>query len=159
VRLSLRKGHDGPVSGAFLCVCPSEKVMMGRWRAPSCAFVPPKGVGTARQRSSGIWFLRVLKILDCLIGSLRRCCHSLPNLRQGGDLRYTMADIGLSTFSLFFLPSPSRSWRTSVVSRRGRGARIAKRCSVWTRSPATIISGRCWTRSAPPISTQSSPRW
>src|SRR3954454_10113879 len=35
-----------------------------------------------------------------------------------------------------------RSWRTSVVWRRDRGGRTAKRCSAWTRSPATIISGR-----------------
>src|SRR3954449_12953398 len=48
-----------------------------------------------------------MKILDRLIGSLRGCCHSLPDLRQGGDVRYTMADIGLSAFSLFFLQSPS----------------------------------------------------
>jgi hypothetical protein len=48
-----------------------------------------------------------MKILDRLIGSLRGCCHSLPDLRQGGDARYTMADIGLSAFSLFFLQSPS----------------------------------------------------
>jgi hypothetical protein len=54
-----------------------------------------------------IWFLRVMKILDRLIGALRGCCHSLPDLRQGGDVRYTMADIGLSAFSLFFLQSPS----------------------------------------------------
>ena len=44
-----------------------------------------------------------MKILD--LGALRGCCHSLPDLRQGGDVRYTMAD--LSAFSLFFLQSPS----------------------------------------------------
>jgi hypothetical protein len=48
-----------------------------------------------------------MKILDRLIASLRGCCQSLPDLRQGGDVRYTMADIGLSAFSLFFLQSPS----------------------------------------------------
>jgi hypothetical protein len=48
-----------------------------------------------------------MNILDRLIGSLRGCCHSLPDLRQGGDVRYTMADIGLSAFSLFFMQSPS----------------------------------------------------
>jgi hypothetical protein len=48
-----------------------------------------------------------MKILDHLIGALRGCCHSLPDLRQGGDARYTMADIGLSAFSLFFMQSPS----------------------------------------------------
>src|SRR3954463_12341253 len=46
-----------------------------------------------------------MKILDRLIGSLRGCCQLLPDLRQGGDARYTMAD--LSAFSLFFLQSPS----------------------------------------------------
>jgi hypothetical protein len=48
-----------------------------------------------------------MKILDRLIGSLRGCCQSLPDIRQGGDVRYTMADIGLSAFSLFFMQSPS----------------------------------------------------
>src|SRR4051794_23447296 len=48
-----------------------------------------------------------MKILDRLIGSLRGCCHALPDLRQGGDTRYTMADIGMSAFSLFFMQSPS----------------------------------------------------
>jgi hypothetical protein len=48
-----------------------------------------------------------MKTLDRLIGALRGCCHALPDLRQGGDVRYTMADIGLSAFSLFFLQSPS----------------------------------------------------
>jgi hypothetical protein len=54
-----------------------------------------------------IWFLKVMKILDRLIGSLRGCCQLLPDLRQGGGARYTMADIGLSAFSLFFMQSPS----------------------------------------------------
>src|SRR3954463_15371128 len=53
-----------------------------------------------------IWFLGGMKILDRLLGSLRGCCQSLPDLRQGGDVRYTMADIGLSAFSLFFIAEP-----------------------------------------------------
>src|SRR3954467_12104462 len=48
-----------------------------------------------------------MKNLERLIGWLGGSCHSLPDLRQGGDTRYTMADIGLSAFSLFFLQSPS----------------------------------------------------
>jgi hypothetical protein len=48
-----------------------------------------------------------MEILDRLIASLRGCCQSLPDSRQGGDARYTMADIGLSAFSLFFMQSPS----------------------------------------------------
>jgi hypothetical protein len=54
-----------------------------------------------------IWFLRIMKTLDRLIASLRGCCQLLPDLRQGGGARYTMADIGLSAFSLFFMQSPS----------------------------------------------------
>ena len=57
--------------------------------------------------ATDICFLRVMEILDRLIGSLRRCCQSLPDIRHGGDARYTMADIGLSAFSLFFMQSPS----------------------------------------------------
>lgn len=48
-----------------------------------------------------------MKILDGLIGTLRGCCQTLPDIRQGGEARYTMADIGLSAFSLFFMQSPS----------------------------------------------------
>jgi hypothetical protein len=54
-----------------------------------------------------IWLLGGMEILDRLIGSLRGCCQSLPDIRRGGDARYTMADIGLSAFSLFFMQSPS----------------------------------------------------
>jgi hypothetical protein len=44
-----------------------------------------------------------MKILD--LASLRGCCQSLPDLRQGGYVRYTMAD--MSAFSLFFMQSSS----------------------------------------------------
>ena len=68
-----------------------------------------KGSGTLLgvPAAAGIWFLEGMKILDRLLGSLRGCCQSLPDPRQGGDVRYTMADIGLSAFSLFFMQSPS----------------------------------------------------
>ena len=130
-----------------------------------------------------IWFLRVMKILDRLIASLRGCCQSLPDLRQGGDVRYTMAD--MSAFSLFFLQSPSflahqrrleegqgRSncqtlfGLTATFARKSRsdfGLRRASRPDAPLAhrppSPATTMSGRCWTRSVPTTSTQSSPRW
>jgi hypothetical protein len=48
-----------------------------------------------------------MKILDRLIRSLRGVCETLPDIRQGGEARYTMADMGLSAFSLFFMQSPS----------------------------------------------------
>src|SRR3954467_13419763 len=48
-----------------------------------------------------------MEVLDTLIGCLRRRCAALPDRRTGANARYTMADIGLSAFSVFFLQSPS----------------------------------------------------
>ena len=48
-----------------------------------------------------------MEVLDTLIGCLRRCCAALPDRRTGANARYTMADIGLSALSVFFLQSPS----------------------------------------------------
>ena len=44
-----------------------------------------------------------------MIGELRAVCAGLPDQRKGPrrDGDYTMADIGLSAFSLFFMGSPS----------------------------------------------------
>ena len=75
----------------------------------ACLRLMEKLLGTllGDSRGGGNLFSQGMKILDRLIGSLRGCCQSLPDLRQGGDVRYTMADIGLSAFSLFFMQSPS----------------------------------------------------
>lgn len=50
-----------------------------------------------------------MTVLDSLITELRNVCSGLPDRRVGPmeDRRYTMADIGLSAFSLFFMGSPS----------------------------------------------------
>jgi hypothetical protein len=47
--------------------------------------------------------------LETLIGELRETCAGLPDRRKQppGDDGYTMADIGLSAFSVFFMGSPS----------------------------------------------------
>ena len=47
--------------------------------------------------------------LESLISDLRKVCADLPDKRQGPEdsYSYTMADIGLSAFSLFFMGSPS----------------------------------------------------
>src|SRR6202163_3762924 len=44
-----------------------------------------------------------------MIGALREVCAGLPDQRKGPrrDDDYTMADIGLSAFSIFFMGSPS----------------------------------------------------
>ena len=48
-----------------------------------------------------------METLSTLIGSLRERCASLPDKRTGANRRYTMADIGLAAFSVFFMQSPS----------------------------------------------------
>ena len=46
-------------------------------------------------------------ILDRLLTSVKDACSAFPDKRKGGDAIYTMADIGLSAFSLFFMQSES----------------------------------------------------
>jgi len=48
-----------------------------------------------------------MDILPCLLGALRACCTTFPDKRTGANGRYSMPDIGLSAFSLFFMQSPS----------------------------------------------------
>src|SRR3954467_15253297 len=42
-----------------------------------------------------------------LLDSLRRCCRSLPDQRQGLNTTYDMADFALAAFAPFFMQSPS----------------------------------------------------
>jgi hypothetical protein len=48
-------------------------------------------------------------LIDQLIADLKGVCADLPDKRKGPphDVSYTMADIGLSAFSIFFMGSPS----------------------------------------------------
>jgi hypothetical protein len=48
-------------------------------------------------------------VLECLIAELKGVCAGLADQRKGPrcDGEYTMADIGLSAFSVFFMGSPS----------------------------------------------------
>jgi hypothetical protein len=48
-----------------------------------------------------------MEVLETLLASVRRCCATLPDRRTGANRRYTMAEIGLSAFSIFFTQSPS----------------------------------------------------
>src|SRR3712207_3576229 len=57
--------------------------------------------------SSALCSTAAMDLLDTLLGSLRRCCDTLPDPRRGANCRYTMADIGLAAFSVFFTQSPS----------------------------------------------------
>ena len=48
-----------------------------------------------------------MSALEELLSALREVCAGLEDKRQGPGYRYTMADIGLAAFSVFFLQSPS----------------------------------------------------
>jgi hypothetical protein len=45
--------------------------------------------------------------LETMLVSLRRCLDGFPDKRRGLNTRYSMGDIGMSAFSVFFLQSPS----------------------------------------------------
>jgi hypothetical protein len=42
-----------------------------------------------------------------MLGSLRGCLEGFPDKRRGLNVRYSMADIGMAAFSVFFMQSPS----------------------------------------------------
>jgi hypothetical protein len=50
---------------------------------------------------------RVMEIFESLLDGLHAVCAGFPDSRRSADVDYTMADIGLSAFSLFFVPSKS----------------------------------------------------
>jgi hypothetical protein len=48
-----------------------------------------------------------MMILPELLSALKSACAGFPDKRRGGEATYSMADIGLSAFSLFFMQSES----------------------------------------------------
>src|SRR3954466_11224792 len=48
-----------------------------------------------------------MEVLNSLLSSVRRCCEGFPDKRRGTNGRYTMADLGLAAFSVFFPQRPS----------------------------------------------------
>ena len=48
-----------------------------------------------------------MDVLEELLSGLKHVCSGFPDKRKGGDVTYSMADIGLSAFSLFFMQSES----------------------------------------------------
>jgi hypothetical protein len=80
-------------------------------------------------------------VIEELIAELGKVCAGLPDPRSGPgrDGQYSMTDIGLSAFSLFFMGSPSflahqRHWRAA------RDAPTARPCSASRRSLPTTTS-------------------
>ena len=49
----------------------------------------------------------VMEIFESLLGGLRSVCAGFSDSRRSADVDYSMADIGLSAFSLFFMQSES----------------------------------------------------
>ena len=48
-----------------------------------------------------------MNVLEELLSGLKQVCAGFPDKRKGGAATYSMADIGLSAFSLFFMQSES----------------------------------------------------
>ena len=48
-----------------------------------------------------------MQVLQTLLDGVRTACAAFPDKRRGGGVTYSMADIGLSAFSLFFMQSES----------------------------------------------------
>jgi len=56
-----------------------------------------------------------------LISRLRDCAAALPDSRKGANTRFTMADIALSAFSIFFMQCPSfLAFQQSMQRQKGR---------------------------------------
>ena len=48
-----------------------------------------------------------MRLPDDLLSSLRTCFETFPDGRRGANSQYSMADFGMSAFSVFFMQSPS----------------------------------------------------
>ncbi len=48
-----------------------------------------------------------MRLLEDLLSSLRACFETFPDGRRGANRQYSMADFGMSAFSVFFMQSPS----------------------------------------------------
>jgi hypothetical protein len=59
------------------------------------------------RKTAKLRFATRMRPLDSLLGSLRNCLDRFPDKRHGSNTTYTMADIGMAAFSVFFLQSPS----------------------------------------------------
>ncbi len=52
-------------------------------------------------------FVAGMRTLENSLGSLRRCLESFPDKRRGLNTTYSMGDIDMAAFSVFFMQSPS----------------------------------------------------
>lgn len=101
-------------------------------------------------------------ILDDLLDGLRAACGAFPDKRKGGDATYSMADIGLSAFSLFFMQSESfLSYQRSLEE--GRKTSNCHTLFGMAKIPQENFSAitfvRCSTRFIPRICNPRSIKW
>lgn len=62
-----------------------------------------------------------MKTLENLLAELREVCAGLEDRRRSAECTYTMADIGMAAFSLFFMQSPSfLAHQEALAAGRGR---------------------------------------
>lgn len=60
-------------------------------------------------------------LAESLIGALRKCCAAFPDKRTGDNRSYSMADIAMAAFSVFFMQSPSfLAHQRALEERRSR---------------------------------------
>jgi hypothetical protein len=91
-------------------------------------------------------FLGRVSVVEQLIGELNDICAGLPDKRTGPrrDGDYTMADIGLSAFSIFFMASPSFLAHQRAPE-EGHGRSNCETLFEWTRRLAVLVlSIRSW---------------
>ena len=99
-----------------------------------------------------------MEVLESLIGAVRRCCAGFPDQRTGTNVRYSMADIGMGAFSLFFVQSPSfLDFQRRLEA--GHGRSNCQTLFGMSRIPTDNHIAPCSTRSRPITSFRCSARW
>jgi hypothetical protein len=97
--------------------------------------------------------------LEGYITALREGCAGLPDRRTGSNGRYTMTDIGLAAFSVFFMQSPSfLAHQTTLAEAAGRGRSNAHTLFGMTAIPCDNHIRAMLAAPRPTISTRCSPR-
>ncbi len=56
-----------------------------------------------------------MQVLESLIAGLRRVCVGFTDVRRGQNITYSMEDVGLAAFSLFFMQSESPDFDTTFL--------------------------------------------
>ena len=74
-----------------------------------------------------------MEMLESLLAGVRSACAAFPDKRRG-EVTYSMADIGLSAFSLFFMQSESFLAHQRALE-EGRKAAVEHQMLGWLLHP------------------------